>query len=185
MLVKGISVKNTRDFVKTRFPNRYDEWLKSLPFESQRIYSTQINISNWYEIKAAYYDPMSRVADLLYAHNEVIAGDEMGRFSAEIALKGIYKVFLMVATPQYLMKKATMIMGTYYQPCEFDISESAAKHVILKISKFEGITRTLEYRFGGWCAKALELCNQKNISYRITTHLSAGQPSTTIAFRWQ
>jgi len=106
-------------------------------------------------------------------------------YSAEVALTGVYKVFLLVATPQYLMKRASRMMETFYTPSEIEVSETGSKLIIMKIKKFEGITKPLEYRFAGWCVKALELCKCKNITYKITSHISAGQPSTIIEYRWE
>lgn len=185
MQVKGTSIKTTRDFVKSKFPNRFDEWIKSLPLESQNIYNSVVRIADWYDIHAAYYEPMNKITELFYSNNAQKAGEELGLFSAKIALTGIYKVFLLVATPQYLINRALRMMGTFYTPSEVEVSEVLNRIVVIKIKKFEGITKTLEYRFAGWCVKSLELCNCKNISYNITSFLSEGQPTTTIEFKWE
>ncbi len=185
MQVKGTSIKTTRDFVKAQFPNRYEEWLKSLSKESQMIYSNTINVSDWYDLKIAYTDPMEKIVELFYNKNAQKGGEEMGFYSAEIGLKGVYKVFLLVASPQYLMKRGTRTMETFYMPSEIEVSEKGDKMAIVKIKKFDGITKTLEYRIAGWCAKALDLCKCKSRSYRITSQLSLGQESTTIEFKWE
>jgi len=184
MKVKGIAIKTTRDFVKTKFPGRFDEWIKSLPTESKQIYENVV-ITEWYEMKPAYYDPMNKITEMFFTNNAAKGGDDLGRYSAEIALTGVYKVFLLIATPQYLMKKASRMMETYYMPSNIEVTEVTGKQAIFKINKFDGITKTTEYRFAGWCVKALELCKCKNISYKITSHLSSGQPFTAIEFKWE
>lgn len=184
MQVKGTSIKTTRDFVKTKFPNKFDEWIKSLPKESQTLYLDSVKVSDWFDIKFAYYEPMNKIADLIYDKNAQKAGEELGLYSAEVALTGIYKVFMLVATPQYLMKRASRMMETFYTPSEVEVSESGTRLIILKIKKFDGITKVLEYRFAGWCVKSLELCKCKNITYKVTSHLSAGDKDTTIEFKW-
>ena len=185
MQVKGTSIKTTRDFVKTKFPNRFDEWIKSLPKESQGLYLDSVKLSDWFDIRYAYYEPMNKVIELFYPNNAQKGGEELGLYSAEVALNGVYKVFLLVATPQYLMKRASRMIETFYTPCEVEVSEAGSKMVIMKIKKFEGITKPLEYRFAGWCVKALELCKCKNITYKITSFISAGQPVTTIEYKWE
>ncbi len=185
MQVKGTSIITTRDFVKETFPSKYTDWIKSLPVESQKIYESAVRVSDWYEIKPAYYDPMDKIVEQFYNFNAQKAGEELGKFSAKVALTGIYKVFLFVATPQYLMKRASRMVETFYIPSEVDVVETASRTAVMKIKKFDGITKSLEYRFAGWCIKALELCNCKNISYRITSHISSGQPTTNIEFKWE
>ncbi len=185
MQVKGTSIKTTRDFVKAKYPTRYEEWLKSLPKDSQKIYSDTINVAEWYDLKIAYTDPLEKIVEIFYNKNAQKGGEEMGMYSAEVGLKGVYKVFLLVASPQYLMKRGTRAMETFYTPCEIEVVEKGNKMAIVNIKKFDGITKTLEYRIAGWCAKALDLCKCKNWSYRIISHLSAGQNSTTIEFKWE
>lgn len=184
MQVKGTSIITTRDFVKETFPSKYNDWLKSLPAESKKLYEGAVKVGDWYEIKPAYYDPMEKVVEQFYNFNVQKAGEEMGKYSAKVALNGIYKVFLFVATPQYLMKRASRMVETFYIPSDTEAIETGNKTAVLKIKKFDGLTKTLEYRFAGWIIKALELCNCKNVSYKITSHLSSGQPSTNLEFKW-
>ena len=185
MQVKGTTIITTRDFVKEKFPNQFNDWIKSLPLESKKIYDSVVKVGDWYEAKSAYYEPMNRIAEQFYANNAQKAGEEMGKYSAKIALTGIYKVFLLVATPQYLMKRASRMMETFYNPSVVEVSETSNKTIVMKILKFDGVTKVLEYRFAGWCVKALELCNCKNISYRFLSHISSGQSETVIEYRWE
>jgi hypothetical protein len=42
MKVKGTSILATRDFVKETFSGKYDDWLKSLPTESKKLYEGDV-----------------------------------------------------------------------------------------------------------------------------------------------
>jgi len=185
MQVKGTGIKTTRDFVKTKFPTKYDGWLNTLPNQSKQLYTYALNVGDWYDIQIAYYHPVNKITELFYNNNSQIAGDELGRFSAESSLKGIYKVFLLVASPHYLMKRAANMMQAFYNPSEIEVAEASQKHVIFKIKKFDGINKTTEYRIAGWCARALELCNCQKVSYRFISHISSGQTETVIEFKWE
>lgn len=184
MQVKGTGIKTTRDFVKEVFPSRYEEWISSLPSDSKQLYVGALDVGKWYEIKTAYYVPIEKVSELLYNRNAQKAGNELGRYSAEVALKGIYKVFLLVATPQYLMKRSINMMQAFYNPSEIEVAERSKKLVVLTIKSFQGINKVTEYRIAGWCAKALELCNCHGVKYHFTSYISAGQPQTIIEFSW-
>ncbi len=183
MQVKGTSIKTTRDFVKAKFPNRYEEWLKALPENSQILFKNSVNVGEWYDLKIAFTDPLDKIVELFYNKNAQKGGEEMGMYSAEIGLKGIYKVFLLVATPQYLMKRATRTMETFYNPSEIEVTESNGVTTVA-IKKFDGLTLALEYRIAGWIYKALELCKLKDIHYNITSHISSGDKQTVINYKW-
>jgi hypothetical protein len=185
MEVKGTALKTTRDFVKLRFPDGYKQWHDILPDITKKYYDGVINATDWFPIKEGYILPIRKVAEIFYAGNYKKCGDEMGQYSAEVALKGFYKVFLLIASPNYLIKKATNIITTFYKPSSVEALEIDSKSAGLKITQFEQIDETLEYRVGGWCKKALELANCNGVSYEITNSLAKGGKSTDIIFRWK
>ena len=184
MKVKGTSLKTTRDFVRAKFPNDYKNWLNSLSPNSKKYYDSIVDVATWYPIKEAYLDPIDKIAELFYNKNYAKCGEDMGEYSADIALKGIYKVFVMVAKPNFLVKRASKIIETYYRPSEVNVVELDSKSAFIDIIVFSEMTLALEYRFAGWCKKALEFTNCKNIRYSIKSFLSKGDKSTKITFMW-
>jgi hypothetical protein len=185
MEIKGTGIKTTREFVKTNFPNQYDTWINSLPDKTKALYhSPLINMAGWYPFKDAYVVPLDKLISMFYAGNAKTGGEAVGKFSADIALKGIYKLYLMIATPQNLMQKASVMFSTFYMPSEIKVSEAGAKTVTLQINKFQDITPVVEYRIAGWCVRSLELCGCKNVDYKITKSLTRLESHTDIVFTW-
>jgi hypothetical protein len=184
MDVKGIAVINTRDFVKTKFPQRYENWVNSLPLESQKIYKANIGATTWYSMVDAYIIPLDKIVETFYENDAQRGGNELGTYSATSALKGIYKIFLLVATPQYLMKNATKILSSYYVPSETIISAKGENEVTVQISNFPEISKVLEFRIAAWCKRAVELTNKNDVAYAITKSISKGDPVTEIVFNW-
>lgn len=185
MQVKGTGIKTTKEFVKANFPNAYTDWINSLPPKSKELYTGNTEFINWFPIKEAYIDPVNKIIELFYKGDIKVGGEAIGKFSANYALKGVYKVFLIVASPQFLMKRATKIMTTFYQPCEITVAENGKKSVVLTISKFDQINEALEYRIGSWCQRALELTNCKNVKYQIQKALTKKDTVTEILFNWE
>ncbi|MBI9055415.1 MAG: hypothetical protein JEY96_16450 [Bacteroidales bacterium] len=185
MQVKGTGIKTTKEFVKSNFPDGYDNWIKSLSVKSKKLYSVNTQYASWFPIHEAYIEPTDKILELFYNGNRKEGADAIGRFSADYALKGIYKVFLLVASPQFLMKRATKIITTFYEPCEISISEKEQKSIVLVISKFDEINEVLEYRIGAWCQRALELAHCKNVNYKIQKSLTKKDFITEINFSWE
>jgi hypothetical protein len=184
MQVKGTGLVTTRDFVKEKYPNRYDEWLHSLPAESQKIYNGLLMKAGWFPMKEGYLVPMEHIVKLFYHGDEAKGGDALGHFSAEMALTGIYKAFLLIVSPLDLMRRATSMMSTYYEPSKIEVKERSQKQVVMTIEESPGITRAFEYRVAGWCKRALELSNCKNVRYEVTQSVATGSHFTTIVFNW-
>jgi len=185
MKVKGTALKTTRDFVKAKFPQLYDKWLQVLPEKSKILFTSTIDATAWYPFDEGYTIPVNKIAEICYQNNIRAAGDEIGEYSAEIALKGFYKVFLLIASPQFLLQRASKIFTTFYEPSKIEADIKGTNHGVLRIINFEGIDEAIEYRIAGWVRKALELANCKETRYEISKFLSRGHDCTEIHFYWQ
>jgi hypothetical protein len=184
MNVKGTALTTTRNFVKVNFPDKFNEWINSMPPESKGYYISSLDATKWYPLKEGYIIPINKVIDLCFEGNIKKGADEIGRFSADAALKGFYKVFLLVASPNFLIKRASKIFSTFYDPSEITVIEQDTNHAILKIIRFDEIDTALEYRIAGWIKRALELANCKEPYYEFESMLSKGDEHTGIKFGW-
>jgi hypothetical protein len=185
MEVKGTAIKTTRDFIKTKFPEQYNTWFNALPPGSKALYETALDATGWYPLNDAYIIPIHKVIEIFYNNDTKTGGEELGKYSAEIALKGFYKVFLLVASPTFLIQRASKIFTTFYQPSKIEVEVMNSNAAILKIMEFEGIDTALEFRIAGWILKALELANCREPAYEIKSSLAKGEPETDILFSWK
>jgi len=184
MEVKGTAVKSIKEFVEIRFKDDYDKWLKSMPEESQEIMKGGIFANNWYPMKAGAVEPTKALGKLFYNNDIKQAAWESGRYSAEVGLKGVYKIFVMIAKPQYIMQRASRVFTSYYSPSDLSVVENHDKGLTLHITKFPEPEPIIEYRIAGWCEKALEFTNCKNVRAKITKSLANGDNVTEIVMSW-
>lgn len=185
MKVKGTILSAAQTFVKDNFSNRYEDWINSLPAVSKEIFNNPIMASEWYEIEDGLLEPTRLIAQLFYNSDVSKAAWEMGRYSAEVGLKGIYKVFVLIATPQFIMKRGGKILSSFYQPSVLTTGNERPKGVDIIISEFEGSSEITEGRIGGWMEKALEICGVKNISIDKTKSLAKGDDMTVYVVNWE
>jgi len=162
--VKGTGLNSTDKYMSIKFPNDYDKWKNELPAESKRLYTERINTTEWYDVEDAYYYPVKKIAELFFDGDEKKAAYDIGEFSAEFALKGVYKVYLMIARPQSLMKASKRIIAKYYDPVTVEIDEIEKKSLVLSTTVIHN-SGMLDFRTIGWCVKALSLANCKNVQY--------------------
>ncbi|OYT10368.1 MAG: hypothetical protein B6I18_09500 [Bacteroidetes bacterium 4572_112] len=163
--VKGTGVISTRTYVESKHNDRYKSWLKSLPKKSNDIYTKAINSTNWYNIEDAYLSPMEQIAKSFFDGDEKTAALDVGKYSAEYALKGVYKVFLMRASPQTLMKASKRIASIYYNNVKVSIDNVKKKSLIINCTRITTKNKIFDYRTIGWCIKALELTHCKNVIF--------------------
>jgi len=164
--VKGTGVISTKNYVEKKQHIEYKKWLRSLPSKSSELYSNTINATDWYGIEDAYLAPMAHIAKLFFNNDEKAAGLEVGKFAADYGLKGVYKVFLMIATPQALMRASKRIIAVYFDKVEVKLDDVQKKSLVLSCSKISKSNELFNYRTIGWCVRALELANCKNVEYK-------------------
>lgn len=183
MKIKGTAVKSIQDMVKKQYPKQYDEWFNSLPSKSKQIFSDAILATEWYDLIDAGVNPTQKLA-MFFNNDSKKAAWESGRHSADIALKGIYKVFVKMATPAYIIARASKIFSTYYMPSAMGVHKKENKAVIVRITEFPQPSRIIEYRIAGWMERALELSGCKNISLKVTQSLVLGGQFTEFSMSW-
>ncbi len=184
MEVKGTAVKSIKDYVEIKYHSRYKEWLQTLPESSLEIMNNNIYANSWYPMKDGAVEPTKAIAKMFYNNDHKRAALEAGRYSAETGLKGVYKIFVRIAKPGYLMQRASRVFTSYYSPTEISVTDSHDKGLTLHITKFPNPEEVIEYRIAGWCERALEFTNCKNVKSNITKSLTKGDDLTEIVITW-
>jgi len=184
MEIKGSAVKATPDFVKEMFGSRYNEWLKSLPEKSKAIIEQPIYATTWYSLTDSVIVPTQKVADLFYAGNAAKAASEIGRYSADVALKGVYKIFVRVSSPHFVLSRASSIFATYYQPSDIKVIESLDKKAVLQLSKFHPNDKLIMNRIAGWIEKTLEITLKSALKVDVENHIEGANLTSKITIIW-
>ena len=173
-----------REFVKSEFRDRFNEWVNSLPAKSRMIFSQAIDSSEWYPLKHAGTLPTQKIAELFFKGDNRKAAKEAGSFSAQKALSGIYRIFVKASSPGYIVQRASRIFSTYYRPCNMEIVDKSEKSVTLEITEMQGSDEITELRIGGWIERALTISGAEDVSVDITSSITRGDISTVYCISW-
>jgi hypothetical protein len=183
MKVKGTAVKTIPDFIKAHHGQKYNEWLNKLPEKSKDLFWKGISVAEWYNVEDAIIIPTKLMSEVCFSH-PTKGALECGRYSAEIALKGIYKLYVKFASPGHIIDRAGRVMQTYYEPSELTVVSRGKNHVTLHLVKFPIPNDVVEVRLVGWMEKALEISGCKDIKVNIPKSLSKGHSYTEFAITW-
>lgn len=182
--VKGTTVLTVGKFVRNRFGDEaFERWLEGLPAEARALHGGTVVPSGWYPSGPALVQPTGRVCDLFFGGDPKGAW-ECGRFSAEEGLKGVYKIFLVVGTPAFIIKKASALMPQLYRPSVITVVEQTANSVTLHVTKFPDAHAVLDSRIGGWMERALEISGCKGVKVQIPQSLARGNRITEFVISW-
>jgi hypothetical protein len=183
MEVKGTAVKTIPEFVKAKFPNEYDAWLEALPEESKKFMSDRISLTNWYPLETALVIPTRKVGELFFRDIQKGAF-ELGVFSSEQAIKGVYKMLVLVSSPSFIVNRTSSIMANYYRPCKMEITKRAKDMAILSITDFPNPDIVVDYRIYGWIKNTMSMSKFRNPKVDILKSLGKGDDTTEFHVQW-
>mgnify|MGYP006911562587 CR=1 FL=1 len=184
MEIKGTAVKTTPDFVKEKFPGHFLEWLQSMPESSRKIFEQPIYATSWYNLIDSVIIPTQMVGDLFYDGNHVKAALLLGRYSADVALKGIYKIFIRVSSPHFVLSRASSIFSAYYKPSDIKVVESKDKRCVIELSKFHVSEKLIMHRIAGWVEQTLEITLKSALRIEVIDEVSGDDLVTRIVIEW-
>ncbi|MBN1990349.1 MAG: hypothetical protein JW783_13185 [Bacteroidales bacterium] len=184
MEIKGTAVKTTPEFVRERFGDRFQEWIELLPDSSRSIIEQPIYATSWYSLMDSVIVPTQKVGDLFYDGDHTLAAYELGRYSAETALKGIYKIFVRVSSPHFVLSRASSIFSAYYQPAEVRVIETTDKKAVLQFSKFAVDEQLIMHRIAGWIEKTLEITLKSALQVDVENRENGTELVTRIVAEW-
>jgi hypothetical protein len=184
MDVKGTAISSIPEFIAKRFGKEgLTRWLSSLTETARKVYERPILAGNWYPLKEIMLEPTKKMCELFY-HGDAKGAREGGRYSAELGLKGVYKIFVKFGSPEFLIRRASAIFTSYYQPSEMKVVAQEDKKAVVHINQFLEPSSLVENRIAGWMERALEISGCKNVNILIAQSLAKGAPYTEIIATW-
>ncbi|NQZ77327.1 MAG: hypothetical protein HRT61_14675 [Ekhidna sp.] len=183
MQVRGSVITNIDSYVKDIHSDKYEKWVAALS-DSTKEMMKRPKSSTWYPIEDGILEPTRIMCDMFYSSAKEGAW-KSGRYSAEMGLTGIYKVFVVVSTPTFLIRRASRILATFYDPTEVNVAESSDKSMLVHFTKLPTKSEHLEFRILGWMEKALEICGCKDLSVTAEKSIAKGDVLLEVAISWR
>jgi len=181
--IKGIGYKAELQFVRSNYGEEtLGRILASLSEEDRAILQGRVLTSDWYP-----QAPLERFRQAVARHAadaDLRVIEEMGRFSAEFALTGIYRVFLAVLSPGWGIKKAGNLFSKYFDGGKASVVEHGPKDVSVRISDWPDASATLCVLIKGYFEKSLELAGARMVAVRKTACVNRGDPYCEYRALW-
>jgi len=183
--VKGTAVNVVPDFVKARHcATGFARWMDTLGAKARAIFASTVYSNVWYPLDTAFTEPASRVCDLFYGGSRSGAV-QIGEFSADRALRGVYKFFVKLGSPEWLLTRASSVFSTYYRPARMESESAGRGHAYLVVSQFAGMSPVVEARIEGWVARSLEISGCNGVQVAVAESMAMGEPVTRFALSWR
>jgi len=185
MEVKGTALASIPKFVKDRFGKKgFERWLEALESEAREMYRYPIREELWFPLTQMMSGPTRKICDLFF-EGSIDGAWEGGRYSADYALNGIYRLFVRIGSVESLINRASVILPTYYRPSAIRVASAEKRKVVLRIEKFPDMDQIVQNRIAGWMERAVEISGQKDVGVETVKSLMSGDGCTEFVITWK
>jgi hypothetical protein len=182
--IKGSSVLETVQAIKKRVGDAaYDKIVSLLNDEAKKMFQAEIFSSTWYPLDAFAHFLEVEIKVLANGNEEVIIrGAEL---VAERQLGGIYKVFVKLGSPEFVIKRISAVHATYFQGVLVEFEMLGPCKAMIKYTGFERQHRLLGYAIIGFFRKALALSGAKGVVAEFATLIDEGKGYAELVLTWR
>ncbi len=184
MYASGLIVRSNIRFFKEMYKEYYIDFLRKLDSDVKEVYEKGPITSKWYELRRFFIEPMEIYAQVSNITDNIEFAKEIGRYSAEISLTGIYRLFLLLLNRNFLIKRASLIIKKFYKGADATIYEKDKNWFKLKIVDFPEMTQMLEHCICAFIERALEISKANDVKYVIEQSITKGNKESNILFSW-
>lgn len=185
MDVKGTALSSMPAYVADTFgKDGFSDWLRALPDDSRELYRYPIKRDVWYPLVRMLSLPTRIMCDLFFK-GSLEGAWAAGRYSADVALHGIYRLFVKMGSVESLIARASVILPTYYRPSSLRVVSAERGRVVLSIDQFPDLDEIIETRISGWIHRAVEISGQNDVAVSIVKSLVRGDDATEFNITWK
>ncbi len=182
--MKGTAVQTQVEFVKKTFgEERFKEWCAALPPEARELVEGTILTSSWYKGEPFVVGIRKAICDVFY-EGDARGARELGRFSADKGLRGVYKVFVRFGSPNWVAERATQVFSRYFRPGEIETVANDKKSARARLTGFPEKTGLVEQTVAGFMEGAVIISGAKNPAVQIPKSVSKGDQYTEFLVTW-
>lgn len=182
--IKGSAVHDAVRAIRKRFgEEHYQRITASVDEEARTLLDGALVPTSWYPL-----DPFLRFLDATL--REMAGGNELALVEwtetiIERQLRGIYKLFVKLGSPEFVLKRISIIHMNYYNGVHLETPSLSPGRAVLRYVGFEPHHRLMGHSIIGFFRKALEISGAKDVSARFEVPIEAGRQYAELVVTWR
>lgn len=182
--IKGSAVLDSITGIKKRDGERaYEEIVSLLDDETRRMFQGTVSASSWYSLDLFLRFLMVELNQSAAGNQEVLV--TRSEKVVERQLRGVYKIFVKMGSPEFLMKRIAAVHATYFNGVGIDFKLIGPGNAIIRYTGFEPQHRLIGFTLIGFFRKALELSGATDRNVRFITPIEAGKGFAELSVSWK
>jgi hypothetical protein len=181
--IKGSVIRETIGQIKRRAgDDSLKKILDLLDDETRKVFESEIFASTWYPLDVFTRFLEMEIKVLANGNEEMVTrGSEA---VIERQLRGIYKAFVRLGSPEFVIKRIAAVHATYFQGVPIDVLLPANGRATVRYTGFEKQHRIMGFAIIGFFRKALEISGAKKVEIHFATPIDEGKPYSELSISW-
>jgi len=183
--IKGTAVSDTIKGIKKRFGDQtYKNIVDQLKGETRTLFERSLILaSNWYSLDAfAQFLEMFLKVAVQGNEQELIKRSEV---VIERQLSGIYKWFVKLGSPEFVLNRISAVHRTYFQGVSIEVNLPSPGRAILKYTGFAKQHRLIGPIIIGFYRKALEISGAKEVKAEFISLIEDDRGYCELLLSWK
>jgi len=181
--IKGSVVSDSIRAVKERSGEHiYNNIFDQLDKQSKKTFEQNILATSWYPL-----DSFVKFLELdlqLTAHGDKNQLIIRTGAVVEKQLTGIYKLFVKLGSPEFVLNRISIIHKSYFKGVSIDVQMEGSNKAILRYTGFETQHKLMGLTIIGFFKKALEISGAKGVSAKYSTAIEDGKGYCDLVVTW-
>jgi hypothetical protein len=181
--IKGSAIQETINQIKRRSGEEaFRKILGLLDEKTRKCFEGEIFASSWYSLDlfARFLEIEIRV--LADGNEEMITrGSEA---VIERQLRGIYKAFVKLGSPEFVIKRIAAVHATYFQGVPIDVQMEGRGKAVVRYTGFEKKHRIMGFAIIGFFKKALEISGASDVDLHFSTPIEEDKGYSELSISW-
>ncbi len=161
--IKGSTILSRLKYAEVKgSPQMKQMVIDKLSPELQKQIEIGILMAAWYPFD--YYAQLHRVIDQVMGTGDSKLLLDVGKYSAELAVQGVTKIFFKLGSVEFIIKRAAAVWRQHYTSGIMVPEFTEPKKVIFYIREFEEDSKEMMITVAGWIKRTGELSGCKNVT---------------------
>jgi hypothetical protein len=181
--IKGTAIKDTIQQIKSRSgEDAFQKILGLLDDETRKVLEGEIFSSTWYSLDLFTRFLEIEIKVLADGNEEMVTrGSEA---VIERQLRGIYKAFVKLGSPEFVIKRIAAVHATYFQGVPIEVQILGKGRSLVKYTGFEKRHRIMGFAIVGFFKKALEISGAKDVAIHFSVPIEDGKGYSELSIAW-
>jgi hypothetical protein len=185
MRLKMVSHRDALAFVRERFGTEGQrQILATLSDTDREVAVNQAElIHSWVDVDV-HVRLLNAVLTELADNKEALLW-EMGEWIATRQLNTIYRMFLFVVSPEFMLQRSSTVFHTFYDEGAMEVERRSPGLVDCTFRGFAAAQQPIELSITGWFAGAAKLSRAREVRLDITTSLREAKGYFRVGFSYR